>query len=320
MIRLLAMLAAFAGGASMAVQGRINGELGVRLENGYAAALVSFGGGLILLIAVAALLPRSRRGFVKLVQALRSGEIPWWHLVAGVIGGWFVIAQGLTIGVLGVAAFTVGTVAGQTISALVVDRIGFGVLPARRVTLHRLAGAFIATVAVSLTVLVGTGQIGAEMWLVVLPFVGGSLQPLQQAILGNMQRRTGDAVTPSLANFTLGTAVIALAVTVAFVCGMGIRQLPTEWWLYSGGLIGAVFIAVAAVVVQKLGTLLMSLLLISGQVIAALVIDLVLPAEGHDVTVWSFISAGLTLVAVLVSSWRRFRRTAPGSAEATTRE
>lgn len=318
-MRILAMLAAFVGGASMAVQGRINGELGVRFENGYAAALVSFGGGLIVLIAIAAMIPRSRRGFGRLVTALRTGDIPWWHLVAGVIGGWFVIAQGLTIGVLGVAAFTIGTVAGQTISALVVDRIGFGVLPARRVTLNRLAGAAIAIVAVSLTVVVGSTRIGGEMWLLLLPFIGGSLQPLQQAILGSMQRKTQDVVTPSLANFALGTAVIALVCVVVFAGGTGIRELPTEWWLYSGGLIGAVFIAVAAVVVQKLGTLLMSLLLISGQVIAALVLDLVLPAEGQEVTAWSFVSAGLTLVAVIVSSWRRFRRSAPAPAEATTR-
>lgn len=308
--RLFAMLCAFLGGGSMVVQSRINGELGVRFDNGYAAALVSFGGGLIVLIALTLVLPRSRRGIRTLVTAFRSGDIPWWHLCAGVIGAWFVIAQGLTVGVLGVAAFTIGTVAGQTISGLLVDRIGFGVLAPRAITLNRVAGALIAIIAVSLTVIVGSAQVGPAIWLVVLPFVGGALQPLQQAILGGMQRKANDVVTPSLVNFTLGTLVITLAFAVTFLGGMRITELPTEWWLYTGGLIGAVFIAVAAVVVQILGTLLMSLVLVAGQVVSALIIDLVLPAQGHEVTVWSFVSAALTVLAVVVSSWRRFRKTA----------
>lgn len=37
-----------------------------------------------------------------------------------------VISQGLTLGTIGVAVFTVGLVAGQTMSSLAVDRAGIG--------------------------------------------------------------------------------------------------------------------------------------------------------------------------------------------------
>lgn len=304
MKRLLAMIGAFLGGSSMVLQSRVNGELGDQTGSGYVAALISFGTGLVILLIAAALNRGTHRGIRRTVTALRRREIPWWYLLAGLVGAWYVLSQGVTVGLLGVAAFTIGGVAGQTISGLLVDRAGFGVLKPRPVSLNRVAGALIAVLAVSLTVIGGTEQIGDQIWLLIMPFIGGCLQPFQQGMAGAIQQHSRDPITPSLANFTTGFVGLAVICGILFANGHRVDHLPTEWWLYIGGLFGAVFIGVAAVVVRSLGTLLLSLLLIAGQVVTSLVLDLLLPTAGHTVTVWSFLSAALALAAVVISSLR----------------
>lgn len=305
MKRLLAMIGAFLGGSSMVLQSRINGELGAQTGSGYVAGFISFAGGLVILLTAAALNRHTHRGIRRVVVAIRGRVIPWWYLTGGLVGAWYVLSQGVAVGLLGVAAFTIGGVAGQTLSGLLVDRAGFGVLKPRAITANRVVGAGIAVLAVSLTVIGGTEQVGDQVWLLIMPFIGGCLQPFQQGMAGAIQKQSRDAVTPALANFTTGFIALGILCGILFAGGHRVTQMPTDWWVYIGGIFGAVFIGVAAVVVRELGTLLLSLLLIAGQVITSLVLDLLLPAAGHGVTVWSFLSAALTLVAVGVSSLRR---------------
>lgn len=308
MKRFLAMLGAFLGGSAMVMQSRVNGELGSRIDSGFVAAPISFVGGLIILVIVAAVSPRTHRGIRSAIAGFRSGEIPWWYLSAGLVGAWYVMSQSVAVGLLGVAVFTVGGVAGQTISGLLVDRMGFGVLKPRGVTVGRVAGAIVAIVAVSLAVISGSEQIGSRVWLLILPFIGGCLQPFQQGMAGAIQRESRDPVTPTLANFLAGTTALAIVCAVAFAGGHRVEAFPTDWWVYAGGIFGAVFIGVGAVVVHELGTLLMGLLLIAGQVVTALFLDVVLPTAGSAVTLWSVASALLTLLAVVLSTLRRRRR------------
>jgi transporter family-2 protein len=105
-------------GFAVAVQSRINGELGVRLADGIAAAVVSFGLGLLILLVLVPAVPAGRRGLVALRGALRSGVLRPWQCLGGVCGAFLVATQGLTIGTLGVAVFTVAVVAGQSGSSL----------------------------------------------------------------------------------------------------------------------------------------------------------------------------------------------------------
>ena len=74
-------------GALFALQARINGELGDRLHDGVAAALVSFGSGLALLLAFAAVSRRMRAGLRRVGAARRHGRLRWGHRAAGGAGG-----------------------------------------------------------------------------------------------------------------------------------------------------------------------------------------------------------------------------------------
>ena len=288
-------------GACLATQSRINGALGHELGHGPLAALVSFAVGLAILVGIAGLSPAMRAGVARLWRVLRSGELPWWFATTGVIGAFFVAAQGLAAGVVGVALFTVGVVAGQTISSLAVDRIGLGGLASKPITAPRVAGALLALVAVGIAV-VGRG--GTPSWLLVLPFVAGLLQSLQQAMGGVVQRRSDSALAQALSNFVVGTAVLALVVLVQHLAGVRAAPLPAEPGLYLGGALGVCVIATAAVAVHRLGVLTLSLATICGQVVASLVLDALWPVAGGGVTLSSVVAAALTIVALAVSALR----------------
>src|SRR5262245_52511271 len=73
-------------GVLTAVQARINGQLGLRLDDGLVAAIISFGSGLVILIVLSAILPSGRRGFAALARGMRGRTIPWWMLAGGAAG------------------------------------------------------------------------------------------------------------------------------------------------------------------------------------------------------------------------------------------
>lgn len=119
----LDLLAALSG-LMIALQARANGELSHRLNNGLEAALVSFGSGLIIIAVIAVFNPSIKEGISNLRRAVANKEIAQWKLLAGALGGGFVAIQTQIVPLIGVAIYSVASIAGQTAMSLVVDRIG----------------------------------------------------------------------------------------------------------------------------------------------------------------------------------------------------
>ncbi|GAB3945842.1 DMT family transporter [Micromonospora vulcania] len=286
----------------MALQSRINGELGVRLADGFAAAVVSFGLGLVVLLVLVPATPGGRRGIVAFRRALAAGALRPWQCLGGVCGAFLVATQGLTIGSLGVAVFTVAVVAGQSGSSLAVDRAGIGPTGRQPVTMQRLAGAMLTVLAVGLSVSDRLGDPGA-LALALLPLLAGIGIAWQQAVNGRVRAAADSALTATLVNFTVGTValLVAFAIDIA-VRGFPTGHLPTEPWLYLGGPIGIVFIAIAAAIVRFTGVLLLGLATIAGQIVGAVVLDLVLPTTASHPSPATLLGAALTMVAVLIAA------------------
>nr|WP_197674113.1 DMT family transporter [Micromonospora narathiwatensis] len=293
---------ATASGVAVAVQSRINGELGVRLADGIAAAVVSFGLGLLVLLVLVPATPGGRRGLAALRAALREGSLRPWQCLGGVCGALLVATQGLTIGTLGVAVFTVAVVAGQSGSSLLVDRAGIGPTGRQPVTPYRLVGAALTVLAVLLAVSDRLGDPGA-LALALLPLAAGVGIAWQQAVNGRVRGAAGSALTATLVNFTVGTLALlaTLAVEVA-IRGRPAGGFPSEPWLYLGGPIGIVFIALAAAIVRFTGVLLLGLATIAGQVVGAVLLDVLLPTAASHPGPTTLVGAALTLVAVLVAA------------------
>ncbi|WP_024801303.1 DMT family transporter [Nocardia sp. BMG51109] len=301
-------------GAGVAVQGRVNGALGVRLQDGIAAAVISFGSGLAVLAVVFVVSGRLRAGVREVWRAVAGGGLRWWQLLGGLCGAFFVACQGLTVAAIGVAAFTVATVAGQLTSSLVVDRLGWGPTGRTPVTALRVTGAALALAAVGISAVGGSGSGAAgsaagdlvravpAAALVLLPALSGIGLAWQQAMNGQIGV-VGGPYSATLVNFAAGVAGL-LVVEALVLARVGWPQrFPTEPWLYLGGVIGVVFIALGVLVVRWIGVLLLGLTSVAGQLLAAVVLDIVVPT-GSGLSASTVVGGALTLVAVGIAALR----------------
>ncbi|RIV39475.1 DMT family transporter [Micromonospora radicis] len=293
---------AVVGGVAVAVQSRINGELGGRLGDGLTAAVISFGLGLLVLAVLVPASRSGRRGLAALRHALRTGALRPWQCLGGACGAFLVFTQGATVGTLGVAVFTVAVVAGQSGSSLAVDRAGIGPGGRQPVTAARLTGAVLTVAAVLLAVGDRLSD-PAALGLAVLPLLAGIAVAWQQAVNGWVRVITDSTLTATGVNFAVGTLLLLAAFAVSVVLrGRPPGGLPAEPWLYLGGPVGVVFIAVAAAVVRLTGVLLLGLATIAGQIVGAVLLDVLFPTAASHPHATTYLGALLTIAAVAVAA------------------
>jgi transporter family-2 protein len=313
--RTLDLAAALGCGALIAVQSRINGDLASRLHDGIAAAVVSFGVGLLVLTVLTAALAPIRRGLAAAHDAVHTGSLRWWQLAGGICGALLVVSQGVTVPVLGVAVFSVALVAGQSVSSLAVDRFGLGPTGHHPLTAARVIGALL-TVGAVLVAVSNQFTRPSLLALAALPALAGIATSWQQAVNGLVRKYAGVAFAAAFINFLAGTA----ALLVVFAADVALRgwptgNLPREPWLYLGGILGIAFIAVSASIVRSTGVLLLSLGTIAGQLVTATVIDFLAPAHTGGPGAATLVGIALTLVAVGIAAMPSRHRSSPRGAQ-----
>jgi transporter family-2 protein len=303
----VALGGAVAIGVMTAIQARINGVLGVRVDDGIVAGFLSFSVGLLALAIVISCLPAARRGVGRLRAGIRQQKIPFWMLLGGVCGALTVSTQGLTAGVLGVSLFSVGVVAGQTLHGLVLDRIGFGPAGVVAVTPGRVLGGLLALAAVGIS-LSGDVLASAPLWMLLLPFAAGVGIAWQAATNGRLAQRASSPLAATLMSFIAGTVVLALASGVSIAFRGAPAGLPAEPWLYLGGFLGAGYILLGTFIVAQTGVLLMGLGSVLGQLVTSVVIDLMWPPAAGP-ALWQVLAMVVVAVASVVVAvpWRRRR-------------
>ena len=304
----LDILAAISG-VLIAFQSRANGELSRQLESGAQAALISFSSGLIVLALVAVFNAKIRFGLKGLKNALVNREIPRWRLFAGMLGGSFVAVQSHIVPIIGVALFSVASIAGQTATSLIVDRIGLTGGGPKPISPRRVTAAFITVFAVLVSVLDKLAGVNFSILSVLLALFGGAFVGIQRALNGQINEFTKQSYATSLLNFVMGTIfLIFFLIFLIIVKGEHLVALPKgPWWIYTGGVIGVIYIASTSLIVQHLGVLTFTLFSVGGQLVASLFIDFFSPSEGVSVS-WYLVSGiAMTYLGVLVGGARQAR-------------
>ncbi len=306
----LALGGAASIGAMTAVQARINGVLGARVDDGIVAGFISFAVGLVALIIVIPCIASARAGVGRLLSGIRQRSIPFWMLLGGTCGALTVSTQGVVAGVLGVSLFTVGVVAGQTLHGLVLDRIGFGPAGVVAVTPGRVLGGALALAAVAVS-LGGDVLASAPLWLLLLPFLAGAGIAWQAGANGRLAKRVGSPISATLTSFIAGTCVLIVAAAISVAVRGLPGALPTEPWLYAGGLLGFAYILLGAFLVAHTGVLLMGLGSVLGQLVASVAIDVLWPVQ-HGPALWQLAAMVVLAAASVVAAVSR-RRTRPAA-------
>ncbi|TQM85366.1 transporter family-2 protein [Saccharothrix saharensis] len=295
------VVGSLAAGAVLALEITVNGGLGAAVRPVTAAAFSNVLS-LVIVLAVAPLLPGLSRAFGELRTALRLRTLRPWHCLGGVAGGAMVLTQATAVDRLGAALYTLALVAGQTAAGVVVDRVGLGPGSPQAITARRVAGAVLTVVAVVPPVFGATGP-GDAAWLVLLPLAAGAGLAFQLAVNGRVDEAVRSPYPSVLMSFIAGVVVLGTAAVVDFAAHGVPSGWPDEPVLYAGGVFGAVFVLSSVLLVRRSGVLIAALGMIAGQVVGSVVIDV---AVGRTAGTTQFVvvvlCSALLLASVLIVS------------------
>lgn len=286
----------------IALQARANGELSHRIGNPIEAALVSFGSGLIIISLISLFNPKIKQGMRNLRAAVSRKEIPVFTLFAGMLGGSFVAVQTQIVPIVGVAIYSVASIAGQTAASLIVDRIGLTGGGKKEITGKRVAAAGVTVLAVLVSVLDRIDARNLSLWAVVFGCFAGSIVGVQRALNGQINESTNQSFATSLLNFIMGTTFLVIFLGIGMLINRAdVVALPAgPWWIYTGGTIGVIYIAFTSTIVQHLGVLTFTLISVGGQLVGSLLIDLYSPTDGVQVSAYLVTGIVMTYLGVVV--------------------
>ena len=115
-----------------------------------------------------------------------------------------------------------------------------------------------------------------RVFIIAATLLAGALIPVQTAI--NSQLRVAlfqSPVLASLVSFAVGTIALAL-VYFGFLRGAvpdGAMLLRTSWWMWIGGVLGAIFVSCTIFLAPRLGAATMTAVMLSGQLVASVLLD-----------------------------------------------
>lgn len=133
--------------------------------------------------------------------------------------------------------------------------------------------------------------------LILLALFNGVCISISRAVNGRLALSHG-AFHASLCNHILGFLFLSLLLAVG--CGFnGLALGHAPWGAYFGGVIGALFVALNSYVLPRLGTLRAALLIISGQMLASVVIDRLRDSGGSAGA--QILGVGLILLGVYLA-------------------
>lgn len=296
----LDLLAALSG-AMIAVQARVNGELSHQINNGLQAAFVSFGSGLLIILLITPFSSQIKEGIVNLRSAVKKKEIARWKLFAGALGGSFVAIQTQIVPLIGVAIYSVASIAGQTAMSLIVDRIGLTGGGKKLISPRRVLAAVLTVIAVLVSVWDRIDANNLSMFAVTAGGIAGAIVGVQRALNGQINEYSHQSFTTSLLNFITGTSFLMVLIAIGLIIGRNeLSPLPSNpWWIYTGGVIGVIYIAFTSTIVQHLGVLTFTLFSVGGQLVGSLVIDLVSPTKGVSVSAYLVTGIVMTYAGVI---------------------
>jgi transporter family-2 protein len=296
----LDLLAALSG-AMIALQARANGELSHRLNNGLQAALVSFSSGLLIIFVITLFNSQIKDGIKNLRTAVSNKEIARWKLFAGALGGSFVAIQTQIVPLIGVAIYSVASIAGQTAMSLIVDRIGLTGGGKKLISPRRVLAAVLTVLAVLVSVWDRIDADNLSMVAVTAGGIAGAIVGVQRALNGQINEHSHQSFTTSLLNFATGTTFLLILISAGLILGRNeLSPLPSgPWWIYTGGVIGVIYIAFTSTIVQHLGVLTFTLFSVGGQLVGSLIIDLVSPTKGVSVSAYLVTGIVMTYAGVI---------------------
>ena len=139
--------------------------------------------------------------------------------------------------------------------------------------------------------------------LLLLAIFIGCLLPVQTGVNAQLRTFLGDPLATALVSFIVGTAallaaVVCLRIPVPFVEAWA----QSNWWQWTGGLLGAIYIAIVVVLAPRLGAGTTVATVVGGQMVASIVLDHfgLVGFPEHPISALRLLGAGLVMLGVLL--------------------
>lgn len=146
------------------------------------------------------------------------------------------------------------------------------------------------------------------IWIsMLIVLIAGSMLPVQAGVNAQLARAGGNALWASGISFLVGTVTLMVVYSSLRAPWPAIHELKTApIWAWSGGLMGAFFVTCMAFFAPKLGATTLLALIITGQILASIVLDHygAIGFNVHEINIWRIF--GVVLIGAGVFLVRKF--------------
>ncbi|HEU4830444.1 MAG TPA: DMT family transporter [Gemmatimonadales bacterium] len=111
------------------------------------------------------------------------------------------------------------------------------------------------------------------IWFLLLAVLSGVVLPVQAGINTQLRGALGHPVLAAGVSFLIGTLALGGYIAAARLSIPEGAFGRTLWWHWTGGILGAFFVAVAVVLTPRLGAATLVATVVAGQMVASLFLD-----------------------------------------------
>lgn len=300
---MLWILLGILAGLVLPIQTLVNTRLRASTGTPFSSSMISFAVGTVTLLIVATAVTGGNYG---IAQAFNE---PLWIWFGGLLGVVALTGNILLFPHLGAVQTVVLPIAGQVIMGLIVDHFGLFESPQSSFTAVRAIGAIIVLIGVIAVVATPSAATSSEdsataLWLWRLAgFIFGCFTASQSAINGHLGQVTGSPVSAALVSFAVGvTALVIVNIVLRWRPRIERPEgKPNPWWMWIGGVLGALFIFGNAALVPQIGTGLTVVAGLLGSMLGSLIIDRVsgAPIKSRQVLGIALLLTGVVLIRLV---------------------
>lgn len=290
-------------GLVLPMQTLVNTRLRASTGTPFSSSMISFAVGTVTLLIVATAVTGGDYGIAQ------AFDEPLWIWFGGLLGVVALTGNILLFPHLGAVQTVVLPIAGQVIMGLIVDHFGLFESPQSSLTAVRAIGAIIVLIGVIAVVATPSAATSSEdsataLWLWRLAgFIFGCFTASQSAINGHLGQVTGSPVSAALVSFAVGvTALVIVNIVLRWRPRIERPEgKPNPWWMWIGGVLGALFIFGNAALVPQIGTGLTVVAGLLGSMLGSLIIDRVsgAPIKSRQVLGIALLLTGVVLIRLV---------------------
>lgn len=278
---MLPILLGLSIGFGLPLQTAINSKLRRIVGSPLLSSMVSFTVGTIFLASITLILSHN------LNIASTVFKQPWWIWIGGLLGVVYLTGNIVLFPHLGSVQTVIMPVVGQLIMSMLIDNFGWFYSPQHSLNLIRIIGCALVFIGVILAVAAGSlfknqGSLmkvplkkSRQFFWQLAGIFTGMLSAMQTVINGHLGVVLNSAEKAALVSFVIGTVALWVIVIVR---EHQINLKPAfnqnyPWWIWIGGIIGALFVLGNAFLVPLIGTGLAVVIVLFGMITGSLLVD-----------------------------------------------